>query len=77
MGNEQAHKMNIEPNNNTGEDFVLTGRSAWLRIDGYSLLISNHEDRVSAKLFILNKENEDEIDGFAWYKQPYTDETFK
>ena len=23
-----------------GEDFVLTGHNAWLRIDGYSLMIS-------------------------------------
>ena len=33
-----------------GEDFVLTGRNAWLRIEGYSLMISNHDNRISVNL---------------------------
>ena len=30
-------------NNDSGEDFVLTGRTAWITIDGYSLHINNHD----------------------------------
>ena len=51
-----------------GEDFVLTGRNAWLRIDGYSLMISNHDDRISFKLFPLGKEAENELKGFDYHK---------
>ena len=51
-----------------GEDFVLTGGNAWLSIDGYSLMISNHEDRISVKLFPLGKEAEDELEGFDYLK---------
>ena len=51
-----------------GEDFVLTGGSAWLRIDGYSLMISNHDKRISLKLFPLGKEAEDELERFDYFK---------
>ncbi len=51
-----------------GEDFVLTGRNAWLRIGEYSLMICNHDERISVKLFPLNKEAEDELDGFDYWK---------
>ena len=51
-----------------GEDFVLTGGGAWIRIDGYSLMISNHDDRISVKLFPLHKEAEDELEGFDYWK---------
>ena len=72
-------EMNIQPDvkhdsvgNNDGshggQDFVLTGGSAWLRVDGYSLFISNHEDRLSIKLFPLGNEAEDELDGFDYWK---------
>ena len=72
--------MNIQPDikhdsvgNNDGsfggEDFVLTGGNAWVRIEGYSLMISNHEDRISVKLFPIFKEAEDELDGFDFYKE--------
>ena len=46
----------------------MTGGNAWLRIDGYSLMISNHDNRISVKLFPLNKEAEDELDGFDYWK---------
>ena len=51
-----------------GEYFVLTGGNAWLRIDGYSLMISNHDNRISVKLFPLHKEAEDELEGFDYHK---------
>ena len=51
-----------------GEDFVLTGRNAWLRIGEYSLMINNHDDRISIKLFPLGKEAEDELEGFNYWK---------
>ena len=51
-----------------GEDFVLTGGNAWLRIDGYSLMISNHDNRISVHLFPLGKEAEDELEGFDYLK---------
>lgn len=51
-----------------GEDFVLAGGNAWLRIDGYSLMISNHDNRIAVKLFPLGKEAEDELEGFDWFK---------
>ena len=71
--------MNIQPDvkhdsvgnddgSHSGEDFVLAGRSAWLRIDGYSLMVSNHDERISVKLFPLNKEMERELEGFDYWK---------
>lgn len=51
-----------------GEDFVLTGRSAWLRIDGYSLFISNKPEAISAMLFPLNGEADDPLDEINWQK---------
>ena len=51
-----------------GEDFVLKGGNAWLRIDGYSLMISNHDNRISVKLFPLGNEAEDELEGFDYSK---------
>ena len=55
-------------NSDSGEDFVLTGRTAWITIDGYSLHINNHDDRVSVNLYKLNHESEDELEGFNHYK---------
>lgn len=55
-------------NSDSGEDFVLTGRTAWIAIDGYSLHINNHDDRVSVNLYKLNHESEDELEGFNHYK---------
>jgi hypothetical protein len=51
-----------------GEDFVLTGGNAWIRIDGYSLMISKHDDYIAVKLFPLGKEADDELDGFDYWK---------
>ncbi len=51
-----------------GEDFVLTGRSAWVRIDGYSLFISNKPQTLSVMLFPLNKEADDPLDEINWEK---------
>tara|TARA_R100000808_G_C2151395_1_gene160436 strand:+ start:3166 stop:3408 length:243 start_codon:yes stop_codon:yes gene_type:complete len=75
----QNSTMNIQPDVNHdsignndgshgGEDFVLTGKSAWLRIDGQSLFISNRDDRLSVKLFPLGKEMEPELEGFDFWK---------
>ena len=50
------------------KDFVLKGGNAWLRIDGYSLMISNHDNRISVKLFPLGNEAEDELEGFDYSK---------
>ena len=50
------------------EWIVLTGRNAWLRIEGYSLMISNHDDRISVALFHLGKEAEDELERFDYFK---------
>ena len=55
-------------NSDSGEDFVLTGRTAWITIYGYSLHINNHDDRVSVNLYKLNHESEDELEGFNHYK---------
>ena len=41
-----------------GEDFVLTGRSAWLRIDDYSVFIVNDGDEIRVKIFPLGAEME-------------------
>ena len=41
-----------------GEDFVLTGRSAWVRIDGYSLYIHNKKcDRTGEELIHVSLHN--------------------
>jgi hypothetical protein len=52
-----------------GEDFVLTGGSAWLRVDKYSLLITNDEDnnQIRVKAFPLGDEMSNPI------KQLYID----
>jgi hypothetical protein len=52
----------------SGEDFVLTGRTAWIKIDGYSLHINNHDNRISVNLYKLNHEAEDELEGFNYHK---------
>ena len=78
--NTQSSTMNIQPDierdsvgnddgSHGGEDFVLAGRSAWLRIENYSLHISNHEDRLSVKLYPLGDECADEFEGFDYYKE--------
>ena len=77
--NMQSSTMNIQPDikhdsvgnddgSFGGEDFVLTGGNAWVRIDGYSLMISNHDDRISLKLFPLGKEADNELAGFDYSK---------
>ena len=66
---QTQNKMNIVPSNDQGEDFEMTSHFAWLRIDGYSLMISNHDNRISVKLFPLHKEAEDELDGFDYFKE--------
>ena len=55
-------------NNDSGEDFVLTGRTAWITIGGHSLHINNHDNRISVNLYKLNHEAEDELEGFIHYK---------
>ena len=46
-----------------GEDFVLTGRSAWLRIDDYSVFIVNDhdDDEIRVQIFPLGAEMEDPL----------------
>ena len=44
-----------------GEDFVLTGRSAWLRIDDYSVFIVNDGDEIRVKIFPLGAEMEEPL----------------
>lgn len=56
-------------NSGSGEDFVLTGRTAWITIDGYSLHINNHDDRVSVNLYKRNHEAENELEGFNHWKE--------
>lgn len=55
-------------NSGRGEDFVLTGRTAWVRIDGYSLHINNYHDRILVNLYKLNHEAENELEGFNYHK---------
>lgn len=52
----------------SGEDFVLTGRTAWITIEGCSLHINNHDDHISVNLYKLNHEAEDKLEGFNHYK---------
>ena len=67
-------EMNIQPDvkrdsignddgSHGGEDFVLTGRSAWLRIDDYSVFIVNDHDgdEIRVKIFPLGAEMEDPL----------------
>ena len=71
--------MNIEPDikhdsvgnddgSHGGEDFVLTGRSAWVRIDGYSLFMSNKPDTLSVMLFPLGDEAKPPLDEIHYAK---------
>jgi hypothetical protein len=55
-------------NSGSGEDFLLTGRTAWVRIDDYSLHINNHDNRISINLYKLNHESENELEGFNYHK---------
>jgi hypothetical protein len=52
-----------------GEDFVLTGRSAWLRVGKYSLLITNDDDtnEIRVKAFPLGDEMSDPLDELYIY----------
>ena len=64
-----SEDMTIQLDNNaSGEDFVLTGATAWITIDGYSLHINNFDNRVSVHLYKLNHEAEDELEGFDYFK---------
>lgn len=51
-----------------GEDFVLTGRSAWLTIEDYSLMISNKEDGIRVMLFPINDEMSEPLEEFEFIK---------
>ena len=53
-----------------GEDFVLTGRSAWVRIDGYSLYIHNKKDheQIHVSLHNLGDEAKDSLVEFNFEK---------
>jgi len=51
-----------------GEDFVLTGRSAWLTIEDYSLMISNREDGIRVMLFPINDEMSEPLEEFEFIK---------
>ena len=51
-----------------GEDFVLTGRSAWLTIEDYSLMISNKEDGIRVMLFPINDEMSEPLEQFEFIK---------
>ena len=69
-----AFEMNIQPDvkhdsigndngSHGGEDFVLTGRSAWLRVDDYSVFIVNDHDgdEIRVKIFPLGAEMENAL----------------
>ena len=60
-----------------GEDFVLTGRSAWLRIDGYSLYIHNKPQTLSVMLFPLKEEADDPVAEFNFEKDAGKITSFK
>ena len=51
-----------------GEDFVLTGRSAWLTIEDYSLMISNKQDGIRVMLFPINDEMSEPLEQFEFIK---------
>ena len=57
-----------------GEDFVLTGRSAWVRIDDYSLYIHNKkcdttgEEQIHVSLYNLGDEAKDSLVEFNFEK---------
>tara|TARA_X000001036_G_scaffold295045_1_gene274219 strand:- start:200 stop:412 length:213 start_codon:yes stop_codon:yes gene_type:complete len=63
-----SEEMSIQLKGDSGEDFVLTGRTAWLDIEGYTLHINNHDDRLSVYLYKINHEAEDELEGFSYKK---------
>ena len=46
-----------------GEDFVLTGASAWITVDDYSVFIVNDRDNneIRVKIFPLGAEMEDSL----------------
>ena len=49
-----------------GEDFVLTGRSAWITIEDYSLFISNKEDGIRVMLLPVNDEMSEPLEQFEF-----------
>ena len=53
-----------------GEDFVLTGKSAWIRIDDYSLYIYDNQDRnkLHVALYNLGDEASDALAEFNFDK---------
>ena len=57
-----------------GEDFVLTGKSAWIRIDDYSLYIYNKkcdrtgEEQIHVSLHNLGDEAKDSLVEFNFEK---------
>ena len=63
-----SEEMSIQLSGDSGECFVLTGRTAWLDIEGYTLHINNHDDRISVNLYKINHEAEDELKGFNYKK---------
>jgi len=63
-----SEEMSIQLRGDSGEYFVLTGRTAWLDIEGYTLHINNDDDRISVNLYKINHEAEDELKGFNYKK---------
>jgi len=74
MQYEASIELDGQASNEYSEDFVLTGTTAWLRIDGYVLHINNHDDRISVKLYENGKEAEDDFAGFDYRKESSEEE---
>ena len=60
--------MNIKPENDTGEEFVLTGEHAWIRVGNLSVRINDMGNIIKVGVWELGDEFNDPIDQIRVYQ---------
>ena len=63
-----TNQNNIIPDNDTGEDFVLTDQHAWIRVGNLSVRINDCGNFVKVGVWELGAEFNDTIDEIKVYK---------
>ena len=60
--------LNIEPDNDTGEDFILTDEHAWIRVGNLSVRINDCGNFMKVGVWELGDEFNDPIDQIKVYQ---------
>lgn len=60
--------MNIKPHGSDGEDFILSGKHAWITVGNLSVRINNSTDTMSIGVWELGDEFNDPVDEMIVYQ---------